>query len=57
MLVIRDVPGLSIGEFESVTAIKMDLRLIDIYIVKGNAYYHFNFILWVDDNQPSIDNL
>ena len=33
VLVVREVPGLYPREIAQVTAIKMDLRLIDIYIV------------------------
>ncbi len=50
VVVINDVPGLKKWDIEHVTAVKMDLKLIEIYIVKGNAYYYFNFFLWVDDN-------
>ena len=48
VLVVLDVPGLSIGDLGSVTAIKMDLKLIDIYVVNGKLYYYFNFVLWFD---------
>ena len=47
VIVINDVPGLSIGDIESVTAIRMDLKLIDIYVVRGKAYYYFNFTLYL----------
>ena len=46
VLVVRHVPGLRIGDLESVTAIKMDLRLIDIYVVKGRPYYCYNFCIY-----------
>ena len=45
VLVVRKVPGLKVGDLGSVTAIRMDLRLIDIYVVNGKPYYYFNFIL------------
>jgi len=45
VLVVRDVPGLEKGDLGSVTAIKMDLKLIDIYVIKGKPYYYYNFIL------------
>jgi len=48
-LVIRDVPGLQKGDVELVSAIKMNLELIDIYIVKDKAYYYFNFSLWIQN--------
>ena len=50
VIVIVDVPGLEIGNIEYVTAVKMDIKLIDIYIVKGKAYYHFNFELYFSDS-------
>jgi len=45
VLVVREVPRLRKGDLGSVTAIKMDLKLIDIYIVNGKPYYYFNFVL------------
>ena len=47
VLVVREVPGLSRGDLGSVTAIKMDIRLIDIYVVNGKPYYYFNFVLYL----------
>lgn len=44
LVVVNGLPGLSIGDLGSVSAIKMDLRLIDIYVVNGKPYYYFNFI-------------
>ena len=46
VLVVREVPGLRKGDLGSVTAVKMDLKLIDIYIVNGKPYYYYNFILY-----------
>jgi len=46
VLVVLDVPGLSKGDLGSVTAIRMDIKLIDIYIVNSKPYYHYNFILY-----------
>ena len=48
VLVVHEVPGLHKGDLGSVTAIRMDLKLIDIYIVNGRPYYYFNFILYFD---------
>ena len=48
VVVVREIPNLSIGDIEDVTAIKMDLTLRDIYIVKGNPYYYFNFNLYLE---------
>jgi len=47
VIVVLDVPGLNIGDLGSVTAIRMDLKLIDIYIVNGKPYYYYNFILYL----------
>jgi len=47
VLVVRQVPGLSLGDLGSVTAIKMDLKLLEIYIVNGKPYYYFNFVLYL----------
>ena len=48
VLVVREVPGLSVGDLGSVTGIRMGLELIDIYVVKGRPYYCYNFVLWLD---------
>ena len=47
VLVVREVPGLRKGDLGSVTAIKMDVKLIDIYIVNGKPYYYYNFVLYL----------
>ena len=46
LVVVDGLPGLRKGDLGSVTAIKMDLKLIDIYVVNGKAYYYFNFVLY-----------
>ena len=48
VLVVREVPGLRKGDLGSVTGIKMDLKLIDIYVVNGRPYYCFNLVLWIE---------
>ena len=48
VLVVRQVPGLRKGDVGSVTAIRMDVKLLDIYIVKGKPYYYYNFILYLE---------
>ena len=45
VLVVRQVPGLRKGDVGSVTAIRMDVKLLDIYVVNGKPYYCYNFIL------------
>jgi len=52
VLVVREVPGLYEGEIASVTGIRMDYRLIDIYIIHKNAYYYYNFVLFTIDIYP-----
>ena len=52
VLVVCEVPGLYPGEIAQVTAIKMDMRLIDIYIIGRNPYYYFNFVLFTLDIYP-----
>lgn len=47
VLVVHEVPGLRTGDLGSVTAIRMDVRLLDIYIVNGKPYYYYNFILYL----------
>jgi hypothetical protein len=41
--VIIPVPPLIEGDVESVTAVKLSIELIDVYIIRGRAYYFFNF--------------
>ena len=52
VLVVLDVPGLHPGEIVSVTAIKMDYKLIDIYIIHKKGYYYYNFVLFTIDIYP-----
>jgi hypothetical protein len=43
VLVIQDVGELNRGLICFVTAVKLDLSLIDVYIIHNKAYYFFNF--------------
>ena len=43
VLVITDVGELEKGLRYLVSAVKMDLSLIDVYIIRNKAYYYFNF--------------
>jgi hypothetical protein len=43
VLVISDVGELQKGLICLVNAVKLDLRLIDVYIIRDKAYYFFNF--------------
>jgi hypothetical protein len=43
VLVISDVGELKKGLICLVNAVKIDLSLIDVYIIRNKAYYFFNF--------------
>ena len=43
VLVIVDVPPLKEGQEKAVIAVKVAENLVDVYIVEGKAFYHFNF--------------
>jgi hypothetical protein len=43
VLVIQDVGELHKGLKCLVNAVKLDLRLIDVYVIGNKAYYYFNF--------------
>ncbi|MGA2408436.1 MAG: hypothetical protein ABSF81_17045 [Bacteroidales bacterium] len=43
VIVIQDVGELFKGLICLVSAVKIDLSLIDVYIIKNKAYYFFNF--------------
>ena len=43
VLVISDVGELLKGLKCLVSAVKLDLQLIDVYVIRGKAYYFFNF--------------
>jgi hypothetical protein len=43
VVVITDVGELYKGLICLVSAVKMDLTLIDVYIIRNKAYYFFNF--------------
>jgi hypothetical protein len=43
VVVIQDVGELTKGLLCLVNAVKLDLTLIDVYIIKNKAYYFFNF--------------
>jgi hypothetical protein len=57
VLVVREVPGLVPGQIATVSAIKMDDRLIDIYIVYKKAYYYYNFVLFTIDIYPDSNSM
>jgi hypothetical protein len=43
VVVISDVGELTKGLICLVAAVKIDLSLIDVYIIRNKAYYFFNF--------------
>ena len=43
VIVIRLVPNLMIGDVAVVEAVKITLELKDVYIIRGKAYYVWNF--------------
>jgi hypothetical protein len=43
VLVIQDVGELTKGLICLVSAVKIDLNLIEVYIIRNKAYYFFNF--------------
>jgi hypothetical protein len=43
VIVIQDVGELCKGFICLVSAVKIDLSLIDVYIIRNKAYYFFNF--------------
>jgi hypothetical protein len=43
VMVILDVGELYKGLICLVNAVKLDMNLIDVYIIKNKAYYFFNF--------------
>jgi hypothetical protein len=57
VLVVHEVPGLVPGEIASVTGIRMDEKLIDIYIVHKKPYYYFNFVLFTIDIYPDTHSM
>jgi hypothetical protein len=43
VVVIQDVGELYKGLLCRVNAVKLDLSLIDVYVIRNKAYYFFNF--------------
>jgi len=50
--VIITIPPLNKGDIKQVTAVKVSLELIDVYIIEGRAYYYFNFIIVITESEP-----
>ncbi len=57
VIVVLEVPGLYPGDIVDVTAIKMDMKLIDIYIVGRKAYYYYNFVLFTLNIYPDFNSI
>jgi hypothetical protein len=45
VIVIKDVGDLKQGDLKPVSAVKMSLELIEIFIISGKAYHYYNFRL------------
>ncbi len=43
VIIIRMIPDYMIGDLAVVDAVKITLELEDVYIIKGKAYYIWNF--------------
>jgi hypothetical protein len=43
VLVIQNVGELQKGNKCAVNAVRLDLTFIDVYVIRGKAYYYFNF--------------
>lgn len=43
VIVIHNVGELEEGLICLVNAVKLDLQLVDVYIIRNKAYYYFNF--------------
>jgi hypothetical protein len=46
VVVIGLLPDLKVGDIVWVEAVKMTVTLKDVYIVRGKAYYVWNFKIW-----------
>lgn len=47
VVVIRFVPNLMIGGIAVVEAVKITIELKDVYIIRGRAYYVWNFKIFI----------
>jgi len=43
VLVIVDVHPLKKGQEKAVIAVKLADNLVDVYVIEGKAFYHYNF--------------
>ena len=48
VIVVKEVPPLVRSTVVMVTAVRMSMELIDVYIVKNKAYHYYNFILYFE---------
>ncbi len=48
VIVVKEVPPLVRSSVVMVTAVRMSLELIDVYIVQNKAYNYYNFILYFE---------
>ncbi len=48
VLAVKDVPpDILPGDYYFVDAVKMDLQLKEVYIIKNNGYYYWGFIIFL----------
>ena len=48
VIVVKEVPPLVRSSVVMVTAVRMSMELIDVYIVQNRAYNYYNFILYFE---------
>ena len=49
VIVIRLIPDYMVGDLAVVDAVKITLELKDVYIIRGKAYYIWNFSTMVNN--------
>jgi len=47
VIVIHKVPNLYLGDIAKVEAVKITLRLEEVYIIEGEAYFVWNFKIFI----------
>ena len=46
VIVVRDIGMLRAGDIVAVSAVKMSLELIEVYIISGKGYHYYHFRLY-----------
>jgi len=47
VIVIRKVPNLNVGDIDKVDAVKITLKLEEVYIIGQSAYFVWNFKIYI----------